>query len=261
MRLESERRRFAGLNVKRTLGRSAIEHDLELVSQHAGVLAVQEFQTRRHWLAFRRAMIGNWKSYPSVLVGLVRPVWSGQAIAWRKGQWRKLAKRRRQLHQGAAGISELRQLRAVLLEDRTSGIAAWYGTGHFVVSGDQDSDGRLRRVMLLEDLVQLERFLVDLQATGHAGALQLDANLRPSSDVWPAFQRLLRRRGCTMHGVRGVEYLITWQGAWTPGRDKRGRAARSGLAVETDYTIGTDELETDHELRGIVHRLVREVTP
>ena len=262
MRLESERRRFVGLNVKRTLKRPAIEHDLDLVGQHAGVLAFQEFITRGHWSAFRR-QLGRfgWKSYPSVLVGLVRPVWSGQAIAWRRGLWRKIDTRRRRLHQGAAGISEPRQLRAVLLEDRTSGLAMWFGTTHFVVAGDQDEDGRLRRVMLLEDLVQLERFLEDLQHSGHAGAFQLDANLTASSDVWPAFQRLLRRRGCTMHGVRGVEYLITWQGTWQAGDDFRGQLERSGVDVETDTTIGTDELETDHEARGIVFRLTGEAGP
>lgn len=259
MILTSERRHFAGLNLKRTLGRPAIAHDLELVADRTGVLALQECITRGHWLALRG--LDGWRTYPAVLVGLARPVWSGQAIAWKRSQWRKLDKRRRQLHKGAAGISELRQLRAVLLEDKTSGLAMWFGTTHFVVHGDDDQDGRLRRVILLEDLVQLEHFLEDLQQSGHAGAFQLDANLTPSSDVWPAFQRLLRRRGCTVHGVRGVEYLVTWQGTWTPGDHGRGELARTGVAVETDFTIGTGRLETDHELRGIRFRLTGEAGP
>lgn len=261
MKVESERRRFVGLNVKRTLARPAIAKDLDVVGQRAGVLAVQEFITRGHWRAFRDELGRfGWKSFPGVLVGLARPVWSGQAIAWRSSQWRKLDKRRRQLHQGVAGVSELRQLRAVLLEDRTSGLASWFATTHFVVAGDDDGDGRLRRALLLEDLVQLEHFLEDLQLSGHPGALQLDANLTPSSDVWPAFQRMLRRRGCTIHGVRGVEYLVTWQGAWQPGKDGRGRLARGGLVVEADFRI-FGGLNTDHEARGIVFRLTGEAGP
>lgn len=258
MKLESERRRFVGANVKRTLTRWQVRDDLAMIARHykASVIALQEFQTRGHWLALRSALEG-WKSYPSVLVGLARPSWSGQAIAWRHDQWRRLDKRRRELHQGAAGITETRQLRAVLLEDRRSGLACWFATTHFVVGGDQLTDGPVRRHLMAQDLTRLDKFIRELKATGHAGVLQLDANLTPASDAWATFQQLLRRRGCTIHGVRGVEYLITWQASWTPGPDGRGRNPAQMLRVSSDMTIG--RLNTDHEARALDFRLERTI--
>jgi hypothetical protein len=264
MNLESERRRFVGMNVRGTpaMNGDQVEHDLETAAKECGVLALQEFKWRWYWLRLRKALkrgsSGSWATYPAVSVGLARPVFAAQAIAWRKGQWRRRGARRLELHRGAAGISETRQLRAVLLEDRTSGLASWFGTTHFVVGGDNATDGRIRKAIMLQDLVQLEKFLAGLVATGFPGVFQLDANLTPSSHVWPAFQRLLRRQGCTIHGVRGVEYLITWQGRWTPGPDQRGRQSRGGIKAETDFVIPTKRLKTDHEARGLVFRLTSE---
>jgi len=259
--MHSERRRFVGMNVRGTPAMSAekVEHDLEAGADEADVLALQEFKWRWYWLKARQVLKrGGWGTYPSVLVGLAHPVFSAQAIAWDKDVWKAKRRARLKLHDGAAGITETRQLRGVLLEDRTTGLRSWFATTHFVVGGDQASDGPVRRAIMLQDLVQLEAFLTRLQASGFPGVLQLDANLTPSSHVWPAFQRLLRRRECTIHGVRGVEYLVTWQGRWTPGKDSRGRPAPGGIDVETDFIIPTSKLATDHEARGIRFRLSTE---
>lgn len=264
MRMHSERRRFVGMNVRGTPAMSGakVAHDLVAGQAASDVLALQEFKWRWYWLKARRVLQrAGWGTYPSVLVGLARPVFAGQAIAWDKSVWKARRRQRLVLHAGAAKISEARQLRAVLLEDRTSGLACWFGTTHFVVGGDQEKDSPTRRAIMLTDLVQLEAFLSKLQESGHPGAFQLDANLSPASHVWPAFQRLLRRRECLIHGVRGVEYLITWQGRWTPGRDLRGRPAPNGIVVESDFIIPKSKLETDHEARGIRFRLSTEDTP
>lgn len=243
MKLSSESRRFVGLNVKRTLKRPAVEDDLEAVAGVASVLALQEFITRGHWLAFRTVLSGRWRSFPAVTVGLIRPVWSGQAIAWRRRQWKPVRKVRRELHKGVRQLSELRQLRAVLLEERHTGEAMWFGTTHFARRGESRADA-----LQAHDLIVLEKFLGILQDSGHAGAFQLDANIAPSDELWEPFRRMLRRRRCTIHGVRGIEYLITWQGD-----------AGRGVDVVTDFQVPHDKLNTDHEGRGIVLHLTREL--
>lgn len=247
-RLESGVRSFAGANVKRTLTRHQVADDLDVIRKRCGVLALQEFQTRGHWLALTRELT-SWASYPAGPVGLARPVWSAQAITWRRGLWRKRDTRRRRLHKGRKEISELRQLRAVLLEDRQSGQAAWFGTGHFVVGGDMRDDGDIRRGMMRGDLAALDLFLADLTHTGHPGALQLDANLTAGSTyARDPFLAILDRHGCHVHGQAGVEWLITWK-----GRNRQGAVLD---AVGGDWTIGVGKLNTDHEVRGITFRLV-----
>lgn len=248
--LASQLFRFVGANVRGTpamIGQEVAE-DLELLAGECSVLALQEFRHRWYWSKLRKALQsganGSWSTFPGVLVGLARPTYSGQAIAWRRGMWRKLDKRRRRLHKGHKRISEPRQLRAVLLEDRTSGLAAWFGTTHFVVRGDMRLDPDKRRGIMRGDLAAFDLFLDDLVHTGHPGAIQLDANLTPhSTAAWEPFLAILRRHGCTIHGVRGVEYLITW-----PGRT-------TWLAVATDFDVPARELNTDHEARGIAFRL------
>lgn len=247
--LASQRRGFLGMNVRGTpaMPSEDVRHDVELGTRRAGVLAFQEFRHRRYWLQLRTVMRAHqhpWRSFPRVAVGLARPVFAGQAIAWDHSLWRRRKVKRRKLHDGRAKISETRQLRAALLEDRTSGLACWFGTTHFVVGGDNAGDGLERRNMLANNLAVLDSFLSQLRATGHPIAFQLDANLRPTSAAWRPFLAVMRRHGGTIHGVRGVEYLFTINGQHVQ------------LDVETDWIIPTRRLETDHEARGITFRLV-----
>jgi len=243
-------RRFLGLNVRGTpaMRAAAVRHDLELALERASVVALQEFKWPWYWRTLSRAVTRRparrWRAFPGFVRGLARPVFAGQTVVWRAHGWKRRDSRRRLLHAGAAGISESRQLRAVLLEDRDTGLRAWFGTTHFVVAGDESTDGPRRRAILEHDLEQLDAFLGELEATGYPVLFQLDANIRTSSDAWPAFRRLLKRRRARIHGPRGVEYLFTING-------RRGR-----VDVLHDWIVPVRELRTDHEGRGITFRLV-----
>lgn len=243
-------RRFVGLNIKGTpaMRAAAVRHDLELALGRASVIVLQEFKWPWYWRTLGRVVARRrerrWRSFPGFLRGLARPVFAAQAVVWRSHGWKRRGSRRRLLHRGAAGISESRQLRAALLEDKETKLRAWFGTTHFVVGGDQDTDGPRRRAILEHDLEQLDAFLGELTATGYPVLFQLDANIRPSSDAYPAFRAVLKRHRARLHGARGVEYLFTING-------RHGR-----VGVLRDWTIPTSELRTDHEGRGITFRLL-----
>lgn len=243
-------RQFLGLNIKGTpaMPARAVAHDLRVAKRRASVVAVQEFKWPWYWRTLGRqlpaASSSAWRSSPNPLVGLARPVFGGQAVAWRGQLWRRRKTRRLLLHAGAAGISESRQLRAALLEDRNTELRAWFGTTHFVVGGDQTSDSLRRRNLLAEDLAQLDRFLAELTRTGDPVVFQLDANIRPRSEAYPKLRAILRRHRATIHGTHGVEFLFTINGT------------RTLVEVKDDWIVPTSELRTDHEGRGITFRLV-----
>lgn len=247
-------RRLLWMNIRGTppMRASSVRHDVEVFLTTATAGGVQEFRWPWYWstliAAFRRAKRKRgerWKSYPATAVGLVRPVFAGQAVWWRADIYRRRARRRWLLHKGARRISESRQLRAVLLEDRNTGLAEWVGTTHNVVGGDAPGDSAKRKRMLEQDLDVLERAFAAMASTGHPVSFGLDANIHRGT---PAHERLLRivaKHGGTIHGEHGVEYTIT-----LPGRDVVAETRRP-------WRIRADRIRTDHEGRGITRRLVR----
>lgn len=248
MRLTSQQRRFIGMNIKGTpkMPAANVAHDVKLALSTAGVVAVQEFRHRSYWRELRKAMRAHnerWRSYPSVAVGIARPVYSGQAIAWRTDQWRVIGRKRRLLHSGQAQISEDRHARAVLLEERISGIPCWFATTHYVVGGDEKRDPSRRRLLLAQDVTVTDELLSDLTATGHPIVFQLDANIRPGSGAWTTFRRMLLRHHAVIIGHHGVEYLFVIQG----------KHAR--VHVDHDWIVPASRLKTDHEGRGVTIRL------
>jgi hypothetical protein len=244
---------FAGLNIKGTPAMSArkVRHDLRVAKNYASVVVLQEFRWPWYWRVATRVMgrvkkwRNRWASSPSYRDGLARPVFGAQAVMWRRKVWKRLDTMQRILHRGAAGISEDRRLRACLLADRETGLAAWFGTTHFVVGGDNDGDGRKRRAMLQEDIRRLDKFLTDLTADGEPVVFQLDANIRAKSDTYRQFREMLARHKAILHGNKsGVEYLFTING-------KKVR-----VDVKKAWQIPVTALRTDHEGRGITFRLV-----
>lgn len=240
--------RFVGANIKGNPPMSAdkVAADLATIEARADILVAQEFRWPWYWAQARRVLTQQekWRSFPPMSVGLAAPVFGGQPVMWRGSAFRRLDALVAPLHRGERKISETRYIRGVLLSDRTTALAVWAVGTHFVVSGDNDEDGPRRREILAHDIEQLNRFLAQLRTTGHPIVLQLDANIRPTSDAWPAFRRIIRRHGGTFHGDRGVEYLATFDGP------------KADVEVHTDYRIPAWRLNTDHEARGIRFRLI-----
>lgn len=243
-------RRFLGMNIKGTpsMPAVAVAHDLAVGRSRSSVLVLQEFRWPWYWRTLGRVVPAlstqKWRSSPGAAVGFSRPVLGAQAVTWRGQDWRRRRTRRRLLHRGVANVSEDRHLRAVLLEDRNTELRAWFGTTHFVVRGDQDSDPIRRRDLMARDLAALDQLLTELVASGEPVLFQLDANLRPRSAVYQKFRRILRNHGATIHGTHGVEFLFTIDGS------------RTKVEVKDDWIIPVHELRTDHEGRGITFRLV-----
>lgn len=251
--MQSVWHRFAGLNIKGTPAMSGrkVRHDLRVAKNHASVVVLQEFRWPWYWRSANRVLNrakkwrNRWASSPSYADGLARPVFGAQAVLWKRKPWKRRDTKQRVLHDGEAGISETRRLRACLLEDRESGLAAWFGTTHFVVGGDNDGDGPVRRRMLQENMDRLDEFLADLVATGHPVVFQLDANIRASSDTYRQFRAMLAKHRAVLHGNKaGVEYLFTIN------------AKKARVQVDKAWQIPTSALHTDHEGRGITFRLV-----
>lgn len=247
-------RRLLWMNIRGTppMRASAVRHDVEVFLRNATAGGVQEFRWPWYWstliAAFRRAKRQRgerWRSYPSTAVGLVRPVFAGQAILWRSDLYRQRAKRRWLLHKGERRISESRQLRAVLLEDRNTGLAEWVGTTHNVVGGDAPGDSPKRKGMLDQDLDVLELAFDHMTGTGHPVSFGLDANIHRGTAAYERLLRIVAKHGGTIHGQHGVEFTIT-----LPGRDVVAETRRP-------WTIATNRIRTDHEGRGITRRLVR----
>ena len=245
-------RQFLGLNIKGTPAMSAraVAHDLRAAKRHASVLALQEFKWPWYWRQLGRVLPARgkrpWEAYPTHELGLARPGFGAQAILWSSAEWRRIGSRRALLHEGEAGISETRWLRAALLADRQTGLHSWFGSTHFVVGGDRPEDGPIRQAMLGRDLDALDGFLALLTRDGHPVVFQLDANLRSSSgQTYQRFRAILKRHGAKLHGnPKGVEFLLSIDGD------------RTAVEVRRAWEVPTSELRTDHEGRGITFRLV-----
>lgn len=241
----TEPRAFVGANIKGTpkMSRRKVAEDLRTLRAHADLVVIQEFRHRSYWLALA-ANLRHWGSYPNAARGLARPVWAGQPVAWRRRVWRRVAGRVALLHKGRAGISEDRYLRAVLVEDRATGLRAWHGGTHNVVGGDEPTDGPVRRAMLDEDLDRLAGFLDDLASTGEPVVWHMDANVHRGTEAYRRLVEIVRSRGGVFHGEHGVEYLFVMHGAHTRVEVVASWRLRAG-----------DHLNTDHEARGITYRL------
>jgi hypothetical protein len=243
-------RHFLGLNIKGTpaMPGRAVAHDLRIAKRRGDVVALQEFKWPWYWMRLSRILPrggrAKWRAYPSHDRGLARPNEGAQAVLWKASAWRRVDSRRALLHEGAAKITERRWLRAVLLEDRETGLRAWFGSTHFVVGGDEAADSPRRKAILDGDIARLDAFLADLLGTGHPVLFQLDANIRPSSVAFRTFRDVLRKHEARLHGDRGVEYLFHID---APG---------TTVHVLKPWVVPVQELRTDHEGRGLTFRLV-----
>lgn len=245
--------RFVGANIKGTppMKAEAVAHDLRILLAVADVVGLVEFRHRWYWTTLRglfaRLKSARWRSFPRARRGILAPVWAGQALAWKRTVLRKRGTRTRWSHRGEKGISEDRRIRAVLLEELTSGLCCWFLILHNVVGGDRRGDGPKRKEMLTEeDLPALLDLLCDLRITGHPIVGQGDFNIADDSQAYGQLMDLFDATDATVHGEHGIEYL------WTiPGRN--------GVEVEVkrDWIVPVDRLRTDHEGRGILFRLVQ----
>ena len=238
-------RQFAGANIKGTprMRRRKVAEDLRTIRANADALALQEFRHRSYWLALA-ANLRSWGSFPSAASGLARPVRGAQALAWRRSIWRRRGSRIKRLHRGRAGISEDRYLRAVLLEDKATGVRCWHGSTHFVVGGDDPTDGPVRRAMLEHDLERWAEFLDGLADTGHPVVWHMDANVHKGTRAHDRIVEVVTAHGGRILGEHGVEYLIVLPG----------NKARVGGVVLWRLRAGI-VLNTDHEARGMTYRL------
>lgn len=243
----TEPRRFVGQNIKGTPAMPArkVHHDLRVVRRHSDAFAVQEFKWPWYWTALATVLkTDRWGIWPRARRGLARPISGAQAVGWRRRVWRKRDTAMALLHDGVAKVSDPRWLRAVLLEDPTTGLAAWHGGTHFVVGGDAPTDPPIRRTMMAGDLDALDDFLTRLTRTGHPVIFELDANInRRHASTYREFRELVDERGGRFHGELGIEYLFT-----IPGREVV-------VDVQDTWTIPKGDLFTDHEGRGITYRL------
>jgi len=241
--------RFAGMNIKGTpsMPRAAVEHDLMVARRNASVLVTQEFRWPWYFAAAHKVLgryKAPWGSSPGFRSGRLRPVSGAQSVKWNTNDWKRLRTHRALLHEGVGGVSESRALRAVLLKDTDTRLRCWFGTTHFVVGGDEQSDSPLRKRIMRIDLLAFDEFIADLKVGGHPIIFQMDANIHRGSWAYTELLAIIEKHGGTIHGDHGVEYLLTF-----PGK-------RIDIEVKDDWIIPTSRLRTDHEGRGITARLV-----
>lgn len=249
--LRTGRRRFVGANIKGNpkMRRRKVAEDLRVIRDRADAYGLQEFRWADYWLALAVNLspvsADGWRSYPNVAKGAAAPVRAAQGIGWKAKYWRCVGRRVALLHDGIARVSETRFLRAALLADRKhASLRAWHGSTHNVVGGDEAGDGPLRKAMLADNLTCLAKFLDELLATGDAVIFQLDANIHEGTAAYERLLHIVHSRGGSFHGELGIEFLFTIDGD------------RTRVVVEHDFVIRPGVLNTDHEARGIVYRLV-----
>lgn len=232
--------RFVGMNIKGNppMKYRKVKHDLQVAKRYASVIAVQEFRWPWYWAAASR-VLKNFNSYPSKKVGFLRPVFSGQAIFWRKDKYTKVDSRTWMLHKGVRKVSEDRRLRAVLLKPKFSANKVWYLTGHNVVGGDEKTDSLQRRVILSKDIGVLDTALLELTQTGYPIVGQLDANIHLGSHAYEYFVDILDEYNARIMGQHGVEFLFVIN-----GKD-------NNIFVNEYGIIPTSKLNTDHEGRTL----------
>lgn len=238
-------RRFVGQNIKGTPKMSGrkVRADLKVLRANSDAFALQEFKWDSYWRLLGLLMAaGVWRMWPGRKAGRHNPIRGAQALAWRRKLWRPGGQRHRLL-MGGSTVSANRWLRAVLLVDRRTGLAAWHGTTHFVVGGDHKKAEWLRKQILQENLNRLRTFLQMLANTGQPIVFEIDANIHRDTEAYAQLWALVSHLGGTFHGERGVEYLFT-----IPGKTTK-------VVVQGSWAIPKHRLNTDHEGRGITYYL------
>lgn len=247
--MRTKPRKFLGMNIKGhpAMKASQVSADLVVGRRNCDVLAMQEFRWPWYWRVLSKSLPNAarfWHSAPRKGQGLMHPTKGAQALTWRTQLWDHEETCTRLLHKGEAKISEVRYLRAVLLKDKVSGLKCWFGSTHFVVGGDEEDDGPIRKKMMAQDLERFENFLVTLKKSEEPILFQLDANIHVGSEAYGQFRSLLARQDAVIHGNHGVEYLISINGP------------RTKVQVLRNWYISPKVLFTDHEGRGVTYCLV-----
>lgn len=225
-----------------------VRADLRTYRKELDVVGLVEFRWDWYWdmllrvLSAKRA--GRWGTFPGIRRGRSRPVWGAQMMFWKRDLFTIRDRRVRWLHEGEAGISEDRRIRAGLLEADDCGRAFWALFTHNVVSGDRKGDGPKRVEMLEEDIDALDRMLTDLKKTGYPIYGQLDANIGKGSMAYAEWIRMLHRHDAVIWGEHGIEYTFTIEGDQTK------------MVVDKVWRIPQTRLHTDHEVRCLTFRLV-----
>lgn len=242
--------RAAGANIKGTpaMRARAVRADLHTLRARADVVMLQEFRWPWYWTVAERVLgARRWSSVPGFRLGRARAVKGAQGIMWDRRAWRRVGSRSWpgfDFEVDTSGIMENRWIRAVLLEDRKTNQRAWFISAHFVVGGDRDGDGPVRRALLADNMRRFGSALDALAKTGHPIIGELDANIGRTSATYRRWARVLADRGATLYGEHGVEYLFAVDGV------------RVTVEPVKAWTIPTSELNTDHETRGLAFRLI-----
>ena len=254
----SRRYRVVGMNIQGTPPMSArrVAHDLQTAVDHgAHVILAQEmrwawyFRQAGRILRRRRARTSpRWGHSPSIPIAVANPVRAAQAVFWRADLLGRKRTCRRRLHGLLRGISNPRQLRGVLLQDREHPkdrrMRFWVGTTHFVPGGDRRGDDPRRRRALDHDLDRFDRWLGKMLASGHPAVVELDANIARRSAAWARLEQIVRKHDGRFVGALGVEYSTVFPGS-------------NGVTLDVVQVgqIPARRLETDHEARVVDIRL------
>lgn len=232
---------FAGANIKGTkaMKSSSVRHDLRLIKQKADIIGLQEFKWRSYWLVLI-SMLPGWASHPGKRRSVSRPVEGAQAVVWRRRMFKKLKVYSRpafNFKQDNAGIMDNRWFRAVLLKRRADSFAAWFLSAHFVVGGDEGSDGPRRKAFMNQNLNALDQVLHQLKAGGYPIMAEIDANIRKDTWAYDRLREILKEHDATLYGAHGIEY------AFSINND------RGSFRGVTNSIISDSKLDTDHEVR------------
>lgn len=251
--VKSDPRRVVWMNVKGNppMTKQQVEEDVRKGMDSGSVLMLNEYKWQMYWRTASRTALGQWGSSPGFAAGTLHPNRGAQPIMWKREVWRHEETRLRLMHDGVAGISEDRYMRAVLLRERGTQLRCWFATSHFVVGGDQAGDGKQRKAMLRQDITRMTRMLTALRSTGHPIIFQGDLNIHDHGWAYTLLRLMLAGLDARIVGEHGVEYtfIINWP-----------REGRTRVEVERSWTIRNARLNTDHEARGLTFRLLGERT-
>ena len=247
--------KFVGTNERGTppMPRNKVLADLAylVTTEDVDSFVVCEFKWDYYWEAAEDLLSEDWKSSPPMKRGKRFPVVSAQAVFWRKDIYRKIRTRLSLAHLGVAGISETRFIRSVLLADVVTDLRHWELITHFVVGGDEEGDGEKRKKMLRKNIRRLDRHIAARKRSGQPIIGQLDANIHKGTWAYDELMEVFRKHDARVVGVHGVEYLFVIDGRTTK------------VEVKRDFDIkpkrNNGPLETDHEARGLIFRLVKKV--
>lgn len=244
-------RTFGSANIRGNppMKSAAVQNDVRKISRHVDILATQEFMLRYYWTIIRAVLGPKWRSYPSFIVGIAKPVFGGQGIFWKA---RLFARRGARVVDAfdfsldSSGIMDNRWIRAVLLEDKVrTSLRCWYVTMHAVVGGDEASDSERRKRFMQQNLLRLERLLDELIRTGEPIVFGADMNIHKGSWAYAHFVAMVNRLGGRIVGTHGVEFIVVFDGVHT------------NVKIDKVWSIEPKKagLKTDHEVRCLDHHL------